>query len=160
MVMMRERKHISLATQLLCAFFFSSLLLSLTVLHFFFCLLLSSPIFPSSPLAPYGATACVTTPLGPFCTAAYSRTVTEFLSAKDVTISNWVLHAKGKRKKKEDAMILEIRRKIEVAAFTLQSQGTCTGINRCQHAILTVGEEREGTRDGRRKQCWQHLRLS
>lgn len=44
--------------------------------------------------------------------------------------------------------------KMEAAAFRLKSQGTCTRINQCQHAILTLterGRESKGMRDGGRE---------
>lgn len=66
--------YILRATQLLHALFsvfFSCPLAQSPLVSFFFLpFFFSHPHLSSSPLAPYGATACVTTPLGPFCTAA------------------------------------------------------------------------------------------
>lgn len=89
---------------------------------------------PSSPLAFHDATACVTAPLGQLCTAAYSSSVTDLLYHKGCK-HHLLCFTVSKQARRKDPW--SRWSKGEAAAFWRQSQGVCTKINQCQHAILS-----------------------
>lgn len=89
--------------------FFFLFFCSFSSYSFFFVSFLFHPShLSSSPLAPYGATACVMTPLGPLCSAAYSCSITGLSSTKGITVSYCVLQAT----RSEDAKIQGARWKL------------------------------------------------